>query len=312
MLNRIERQLNTPGLVDQLAGLSPTDLQSLLLEVYRQQAARRTPAAVLADHETDRFARPSTISPLDLLRWEQTAFAHLPEGFQSLALSPVCTLGTNSAIALVDQNRVMSTIYNTEVVSDSTNVLALQAALQRRTLLKANPKSNAPVHLAASHRLLRTQRYTDPLSIAHFNAFALCSAGRDQGRQQFELDSFTIHLSFYLGAIPAFVPFPTSLKVAITDFKVGSQPSPFIDQLFARLHPEFPQVEFTIDPTRTSGRDYYADLCFHVYAALASGTFLELADGGLVNWTQRLLSNAKERCTISGLGSERLISEFVP
>jgi hypothetical protein len=29
-------------------------------------------------------------------------------------------------------------------------------------------------------------------------------------------------------------------------------------------------------------------------------------DGGAVDWTQRLLSNAKERLVISGIGSERL------
>jgi hypothetical protein len=37
---------------------------------------------------------------------------------------------------------------------------------------------------------------------------------------------------------------------------------------------------------------------------------LELVDGGSVNWTQKLLSNAKERLVISGIGSERLCAEF--
>jgi hypothetical protein len=32
----------------------------------------------------------------------------------------------------------------------------------------------------------------------------------------------------------------------------------------------------------------------------------EIVDGGDVNWTQKLLNNAKERLVISGCGSERL------
>jgi hypothetical protein len=37
---------------------------------------------------------------------------------------------------------------------------------------------------------------------------------------------------------------------------------------------------------------------------------LELVDGCSVDWTQKYLSNAKERLMISGIGSERLCREF--
>ena len=37
-----------------------------------------------------------------------------------------------------------------------------------------------------------------------------------------------------------------------------------------------------------------------------------LADGGVVDWTQRLLSNAKERLVTSGIGSERVCTAFGP
>ena len=51
-LQRIEREAGVPGLVDVLTErLAPTDLQSLLLEVYRRLAQRRQPAVVLADYE---------------------------------------------------------------------------------------------------------------------------------------------------------------------------------------------------------------------------------------------------------------------
>src|SRR5687767_8086549 len=76
ILERIEREAGIPGLAALLAErLSATDLQSLLLEVYRQRAQRQ-PAAVLADYERNRFVRPSKAAPGALLEWEQTAFAN--------------------------------------------------------------------------------------------------------------------------------------------------------------------------------------------------------------------------------------------
>ncbi len=311
IIERIERDLGVAGLADMLAErISPADLQSLLLEVYRQQAAQRTPARVLADHETNRFTRPSGLSPQTLLTWEKTAFSALAPDFEALNLAPVATLGTVSAVALSDQNRVMSTIYNTEVVSDSTNVLALECALRRRDLLRENAKSTTPVHLAASHRLLRTQRYGNSNSIAHFNAYALCSAGRDTGNLKFELDAFVEHIGFYIRSLRDYAGAEIELRLAVTDFRALGSRSTFIEQLFARIQEQYEDVVCMVDDERTSGRDYYADVCFHVYAAAPSGDFMELADGGAVDWTQKLLSNAKERCVISGIGSERVCSEF--
>lgn len=310
-IERIEQEIGIPGLVELLANrLAPTDLQSLLLEVYRQQAQRRQPAAVLSDYETNRFVRPSLVSPISLLEWEQTAFAQLPADFQAIALSPVAPLGTCSAVALVDQNRVLSTIRNTEVLSDSTNVLALEAASRRRQILARNPKSAESVHLAASHRLLRTQYFEGPNLSSHFSAFALCSAGRDQGNFQFELSALALHIGFYLRALRAYLGANVRLRVALTDLLRNSEQAPLSTRLLALLQSEFSGVECMLDDERTSGRDYYAALCFHIYATTPSGQVFELADGGAVNWTQRLLSNAKERCMISGIGSDRVCTAF--
>lgn len=311
IIERIEREVGIPGLVTLLAkNLTPTDLQSVLLEVYRQRAQRQQPSAVLSDYETNRFVRPSTLSPINLLEWERTAFSKLPSEFQPIMLSPVCPLGTSSAIALVDQNRVMSTIRNTEVVSDSTNVLALECALQRRQLLRVNPKSKVPVHLAASQRLLRTQLYDAPNMVPHFSAFALCSAGQDQGNLQFELATLVLHISFYLRSLSAFLGSDVRLRLAVTDFGATDRQSLLTTRLFSPIQAEFAGVDCVLDNERTNGRDYYADLCFHIYIVTPAGELIELADGGVVNWTQILLNNAKERCVTSGIGSERVCMEF--
>lgn len=311
MLERIEREAGIPGLASILAErLSPTDLQSLLLEVYRLRSSRIQPAAVLSDYEANRFVRPSGVSPTALLRWDQIAFAHLPEKFQPIALAPVCPLGTNSVVARVDQNWAVATARNTEVVSDSTNVLALECSLRRRELLRANPKSAEAVHLAASHRLLRAQRYEGALSLAHFSAFTLCSAGRDQGGLQFELAALRLHIHFYLASLRAFLGPGVPLRLSATNLGPDARVELIETQLLAAVRSEFEDVACVFDEQRTSGRGYYLDLCFHIHAMAASGQQLELVDGGAVNWTQKLLSNAKERLIISGVGSERLCAEF--
>lgn len=311
IIERIEREVGIPGLASILANkLSPTDLQSILLEVYRIRSSRIQPSAILSSFEANRFVQPSGISPTSLLKWEQTIFAHLPQEFQPILLSPVCPLGTNSVIAPVDQNWAVVTARNTEVVSDSTNVLALECSLRRRRLLQVNPKSSESVQLATSHRLLRAQRYQGSKSVAHFSSFALCSAGRDQGKLQFELAALRLHIHFYLASLRAFLGQSAPLRLSVTDLKSNTYADLIEAQLFTAIHSEFAETECVFDEHRTSGRGYYVDLCFHIHAIAPSGQRLELVDGGVVNWTQKLLNNDKERLVISGIGSERLCAEF--
>lgn len=312
IIARIERELGIPGLAAMLAQqLNPSDLQSLLIEVYRQRAQQQDPTAVLASQAENRFLRPSSVAPQCLNAWEAAAFASLPPEFGAIALSPVAPLGTSSAIAASDQNRVLSTVRNSEVLSDSTNVLALECALRRRDLLRETPKSPLAVHLAASHRLLRTQFYGNPNMVAHFSAFALCSAGRTQGGLRFELATMSLHISFYARALRSFLGKTVPLRLALTDFNLADRQAILDEHLLEPLQTTLPDLECSMDDQREGGKGYYEDLCFHVYAADSAGNWLELADGGVVDWTQRLLSSAKERCVISGIGSEGVCSAFM-
>lgn len=313
IIERIERETGIPNLLSLLAEkITPTDLQSLLLEVYRQRAQRQTPAALLADYENNRFVRPATVDPFILLDWELYAYRALPPYFHQIVLSPVAPLGTSSAIALVDQNRVLSTIRNTEVMSDSTNVLALEAASQRRRLLKQNPKSKEVVHLATHHRLLRTQNYGNPKALSHFAIFSMCSAGQDEGSLRFELSAAKIQINAYLYALRTYLGGKVRLRVTLEPFGTEQQ-NALIEKLLNSLselfemfkYSELANMECVMD-TSKGGHDYYEVFRFHIYAETPGGHWAELADGGPVNWTQKLLSNAKERCVISGIGSERV------
>jgi len=91
IMNRIERDTGVPHLADILSDrLAPTDLQSLLLEVYARRVKRRDPKALLDDHVSNRFAQPSASNPGRLLEWDRVAFSKLPKVFRPVDLSPVC------------------------------------------------------------------------------------------------------------------------------------------------------------------------------------------------------------------------------
>lgn len=312
LLARILRQAGAPDLLEILADrLTPTDLQSLLLEVYRRRATRVTPAALLAQHEQNRFVRPSAMSPQVLLAFDQLAFAQASPLFTAVELSPVAPLGANSVAGLVDQNKAVATSRNTEVVSDSTNVLALECALRRRACLRTAGRRDERVRLCASHRLLRAQFYGDPHALAHFRLFALCSAGRDEGGFGFEVEALYEQLDVYLRLLrdlPA-AGFPISgVRVAVTDLSDGRQEAALRERVLQPLAAAYPDAEIAFDPGRVQGRTYYRSACFHLYARDGDGLEWEVGDGGFTDWAQRLLSNAKERLLISGLGTERLCS----
>ena len=176
-------------------GLSPTDLQTLLLDLVRTRAARVDPARVLRRWSDDRFVRPAGADPRSLARLVANAWQLLPDEFIGVELAPVAPLGTSAAVAQVDQHRIVSTVRGTEVVSDPTNVLALEAARRRRL-------SGADVHLATHHRVLRAQRFA-PGMAAHFGLFALVSSGRDRGSRTTELDFLGQHLAAWRSMLDA-------------------------------------------------------------------------------------------------------------
>ena len=53
----------------------------------------------------------------------------LPEDVDVVGLSPLAPLGASSALAAVHQDRLVSTVRGTKVVSDPTNVLAPEVAV---------------------------------------------------------------------------------------------------------------------------------------------------------------------------------------
>jgi len=312
IINRIEKDAGVPGLVDILSDrLAPTDLQSLLLEVYARRAKKRDPKALLDDHVSNRFTRPSASDPARLLEWDRVAFSTLPRVFQAVELSPVCPLGTGSVLSPISQDWTVSTIRNTEIVADSTNVLAIECAVRRREQKNFSTGQAASVNLASSHRLLRGQKISvRPGVLQHFRLFSLCSSGRDPGNLQFETETVRLHIEFFLKAFKKFLGPKIPLRVAISDFSSGAPRSGVRSRVVDKLQSSHNGVRIGFDQDRKQGRGYYRELCFKIFGTPSAGREQELVDGGDVDWTQKLLNNAKERLVISGCGSERLCELF--
>lgn len=287
ILARIRRAAGGVDLPALLADrLSPSDLRSLLLEVHRRRAAALTAPAVLRRYEGDRHLAPATADPRAIAALDAKAFA-AAHRFEPLDLSPVAPLGTVAALAGLHQDAVLSTVRGSEVLADSTNVLALEAARRRRT------RSDETVRLCATHRVLRPA--------GHFRLFALATAGRATGGHGFELAAILEQLAVILALLEA--AGAPAVRVTVTALPGGPPPERIEAAVLAPLRAR--GMTAALDPGRTRATGYYAGACFEVFVDGRSR-----ADGGGVRWTQRLLADRRERLVISGIGTELLAREL--
>ncbi|WP_433012492.1 hypothetical protein [Kribbella sp. CA-294648] len=264
-------------------GLSASELQTALLEVSRVRAGAVTPARVVRRWQEDRFVRPSVVDPRALVKTQAMVWERLPERFAGVELSPLAPLGTCSAVATVDQNKVVSTMRGNEVASDPTNVLAIEAAVRRRA-------GQERVDLAACQRVVRAQAVDAPGMFAHFQLFALVSSARDTGSGRIEAEMLVDHLRFWHDVLG------DEAQLTFTTFA----PTAVRERIEDTVRPAL-KVPFTEDPARDKGSNYYAGTALGVGVGDA-----ELGDGGFTRWTAELLGDAKERCLISCVSTERL------
>ena len=272
--------------------LSPTDLQTLLLDLVRSRAAQLDPARLMRRWTEDRFVTPAPVDPRRLARLLAQVWARLPAEFVGVELSPVAPLGSCAAVGPVDQNRIVSTVRSSEVVSDPTNVLAIDAAARRRA-------GGDEVHLASHHRVLRAQRFGPGFS-AHFALLALVSSARDRGAGATELALLRRHLEAWRSVLDATLG-PGQFEVDCSTY--GDQDRAVLIQ--ERLAPEFAMLR--VGTADLGGGAYYAGLRFKIMAQTSTGPS-EIGDGGLTDWTAKLRADAKERCLISCVATERWLS----
>jgi hypothetical protein len=78
------------------------------------------------------------------------------------------------------------------------------------------------------------------------------------------------------------------------------------ERVFAPLAAAHPGVRLGFRPGRLHAVGYYTGLLLNVDAELGGSPAASVADGGTVDWTQRLLSDRRERLLLSGIGTERV------
>jgi hypothetical protein len=247
-------------------GVAASELWSLLFGVAEQRAAQRTPATVLQQWERDRFVCPAYIDQRTLNELDRHLLA-AASAFEALELSPLAPLGSCSAIGLTSQNKIVSTFRGTEVVSDPTNLLALESA--RR--LRGNPSQT--IKLTTNHRCVRAQQVPNqPGYAAHFRLFCMTTAGHERRDQGLLVEALSEHIRTHLSALNRLeqhgYDFPDRAIRILT--------APAVKTLGERIAATL-GVPIVFE---TLTHDYYDGLRFMISARCPSGEHMPLIDGG--------------------------------
>lgn len=281
------------------SGLSGSELTSLLLEVLRIRARARTPAEVLAQQGRDRFCLPAHTS----LRTSVAIDARLLEAaaaFEALELSPLAPLAACSAVSPTDQHRVVSTARGTEVVSDPTNVLALECARRLRG------GAGAAVHLCTSQRVVRAQAPPAKAGhAAHFRLFALASGGLEAQGHAFTVEALALHITTLLAGLLALERDGYRLGARRLELRATPARAALAGQLQALVEPVVPVSRSALEHPYYSG-----GLRYLLWVTAPDGEELSLGDGGAFDWLQRLNSNRRLAFVASGLGAQLVPVRF--
>jgi len=282
------------NLVNELADLPGSSLNSLLLELFRVRAKKLKPAALLNEFEKNRFVAPSTVDPIGFRQLEIKCLELAKaRRFTPITLSPLTVFGTSASVGFVDQNNVLSALRGTEVVSDATNVFAL---LMAREFKKRNNRS--VIKYAAAHRHVRTQGLTNPAFTAHFSIFCMATGGMDAGNFSFELEQLSDHISTHY----SFFTNQFGNDKLVVKIYLKEHNRTLEDKLMKVLEDATERVSVRIERQSEAG-DYYKTVRFRFFLH-HQGEEINLSDGGFVDWTQKLIPNKKHRMLISGVGTE--------
>ncbi|MDX2169190.1 MAG: hypothetical protein SF182_19125 [Deltaproteobacteria bacterium] len=279
------------------AGLPPSALWSLLLDVLQARAAARMPADLLRQWERDGFVQPAPIDQRTLVALDGHLLAAAAD-FEALALAPLAPLGSCAQVGPTSQHKIVSALRGTEVVSDPTNVLALECA--RR--LRRDP--DQIVRLTTCHRCVRTQPFPrQPGFAPHFSIFALASGARERPEHGFSAAALAEHIAVHRAGLDRLerhgYRFParrltllaTAARGALAD-RVAALVADIPIERAALTHP------------------YYDGLRFQISARDPGGTDVPLIDGGVFDWLARLASNRRLVLVASGMGAQLAAYRF--
>ena len=272
-------------------GMAASEVWSLLLRAMRERAERRTPGALAQQWDNDRFVQLSYIDQRTLVELDSHLLAAAHE-FEAVELSPLAPLGTTSSIALTTQNRVVSTVRGTEVVSDPTNVLALESARRLRE------DQTRIVRFCTSHRCVRAQEVPKlPGFAAHFRMFCLTTAGHERKDQAFVTDALVHHIRTHLLALDRLQQHGYRFANRRVRLLCTEGRTPLAQRIAAAVE----GVPVTIEPL---DKEYYDGLRFMIGAHTRDGEDIPVIDGGAFDWLHKLAANRKLVFVASAIGSQ--------
>jgi hypothetical protein len=249
MTNRPPISDEDEALLSLLASRKPSELTPVMLELSRRHAARRRPAELLSQFDHDPFVFPSKVDLRSSLAFDHAAMMAADQ-FEAILLSPLAPLGSCSVVSPTTQDRSVVTTRNNEVVSDPTNVLAIECA--RRLM-----RTREDVRLTTVHQVVRPQRFPAQYGWSqHFRLFALAEAGCSQAEYEFEVGAIARHAAVFFRL---FDIAQESLGAVISDRRlilhVAVHNGPLGDRLEKRLRTKFPSV--AIDRKDPFASNYY-------------------------------------------------------
>jgi hypothetical protein len=272
-------------------GMPASDVWSLLLSAMRERAEHRTAGALAQQWEQDRFVQLSYIDQRTLTDLDTHLLAAAHE-FEAVELSPLAPLGTSSSVALTTQNRVVSTVRGTEVVSDPTNVLALESARRLRE------DQTRVVRFCTSHRCVRAQEVPKVAGFAaHFRMFCMTTAGHERKDQAFVTDALTHHISTHLQALDRLEQHGYRFANRRLRLLCTEEREPLARRISAAIDAVPASME-RLD------KQYYDGLRFMISAHTGAGDDIPLIDGGAFDWLHQLASNRKLVFVASAVGSQ--------
>ncbi|HLK20888.1 MAG TPA: hypothetical protein VKT81_18175 [Bryobacteraceae bacterium] len=194
IVERISAESGLPKLPEKLTALPASDMQSLMLHVYQARSGGLGISNILRTSSRP-LLQPSKIGARIFNLFDRTAF-EMADAFEAIELAPVGSLGLNHVLGAIDQNSVLTTIRNAEVLGDATMAMAVECAARRRDFARTGDAT--VVRLAASHRVVRLQPFDVPGYVPHFRLFSMITAGRDTGSLRFEIAHLGEHIRCYL------------------------------------------------------------------------------------------------------------------
>ncbi len=272
-----------------------------LLELARNQARKRRPADLLVQRERDAFVQPSEVEQRILHRLDGLALDAASQ-FEALQLSPVAPLGVCSAIAPTSQDRTLSANRGTEVVSDPTNVLAVECA----TRLQSDP--TRVVRLCTLHQVLRAQPLPKHAGFSrHFRLFTPVVGGAARPEDGLEVEAIAEIVGVFDRLMNACETIGSSFpgrRARIFKSEARAVLAARVRKALETSYPHLGLEEVSLEST------YYAGLRVMLLADAPAAAGINIADIGVFDWIEKLLSNRRMRFVAGGFGLELVPKVF--